>query len=98
VDEVPRAKRAFLLLNEEQTGAGEDEEVLLRGLGMERARGFARLECGEREARVRERLRLGVRPLGEDTPAALEHAAAAERGVPQPGDSPSQLLSRFPKS
>ena len=85
MDEVPGSEGSLVVFHEEQTGAGEDEEILLRGLGVVHARGLPRLEHGEREARVREHLRLGVGPLGEHAPAALEHAATAESVVPQPG-------------
>ena len=84
MDEVPGAERLLAIFHEEQTGPGEDEEVLLGGLGVEHARGLAGLEHGEREARVREHLRLGVGSLGEDARAALEDAATAERVVSQP--------------
>ena len=85
MDEVPSAQRPFLFLHDEHARTGEDEEVLLRRLGMEHPRGLAGLEHREGEAGVGEHLRLGVRPLGEYARAALEHAAAAERVVSHPG-------------
>src|SRR5262245_6883172 len=84
VDEVPGAQRPLLLLDQEQAGAGEHEEVLLAGLPVVQPGRLAGLEDGEREPGLPEPLRLEVRSLGEHAWAALEHAPPAERVAPHP--------------
>src|SRR6202011_3523335 len=73
VEEVARRQAALLALDEQQAGAGEDEEVLLVRLPVIQPVRLARLQDAEREAGLRER-----------DGAAFEEAARAEVLVRDP--------------
>jgi hypothetical protein len=84
VDEVPGAERPFLLLDQQQALAGQDEEVLLARLRVVHARRLARLEHRERVADLVEVPRLELGPLLQHAFARLEHAPRAEDVVAHP--------------
>jgi hypothetical protein len=58
VEEVPLSQDPLLVFDERQTLAREDEEVLLRRLGVVQAAWTAGLEHGERDPEVRKALLL----------------------------------------
>ena len=85
VDEVPGAKVPFLLLDDEEALAGENEEILLLGLGVIQAARLPLLEDVEAEAELREEDLLQLRALAQRWTVCLEGAAPAEVGIPHPG-------------
>jgi hypothetical protein len=96
MDEVPRLQLAFLVLEDQEAGAGEDEEILFRFLAVIEAQALPRLEDAD------------VDPQLAEGPLALEVAVVAERPrVPPAGlagvyDEPAvdvcdEAVLRFPE-
>ena len=77
VDEVPGAKVPFLLLDDEEALAGENEEILLLGLGVIQAARLPRLEDVEAEAELREEDLLQLRALAQRWTVCLERSSAS---------------------
>jgi hypothetical protein len=76
VEEVPRVQLALLALDDQQTGAGQDEKPLLRILSVIPPQRLTRLEEVDVDAELPER------------PLALEVAGEAERPVIPPAAVP----------
>jgi hypothetical protein len=85
VDEVPRPKRPFLPLDEQQILAGEDEEVLLVGLRVVQPAWLAGFDHRQGDAEAGEPLQLQIWTPTQNGPVGLEDASRSKRLVRQPG-------------
>jgi hypothetical protein len=77
--------QSVLLTLDEHTLAGEDEEALLRGLGMVEAARTAGPEHRKGNPDLREALLVEIGALAQDTPVRLEDTGGPEDLVAYPG-------------
>src|SRR5439155_17115248 len=104
VQEVPSSDPPLLAIDAGDALALEDEEVLLRRVGVVETARFARLEDRELDPELAEALRLEVGPLAQHRHVCLEDAPRAEglvrdpRRVADVDDEPAAADRREPRA
>src|SRR6185503_19224341 len=95
VDEIPLLHMPLLLLDDRRARAAQDEEVLLRLLGVVERRAVARLDHGEVDADLLELAALGLEKAPLPEPRALDPARLRLARVDdEPGIGHAAMLVR----